>query len=163
VERRKRNKTFLTLIILIVIVITGFYVLKALVNKKIELILFPKKLRVKPSLVYYGLIKDNDSYSYLAKLCEYCKKEVEKCSSLELDYANQIVISSRITFRKYIYFRAALVCTISAVLTPVIFVLSSSLFKTTNYIIKEQYKKSLLPLTIFIISSIITWKLFLIL
>lgn len=36
-ERRKRNKTFLTLIILIVIVITGFYVLKALVNKKIEL------------------------------------------------------------------------------------------------------------------------------
>jgi hypothetical protein len=129
-------------------------------GKKIEDIVFPKKLRVKPSLLYYGLIRDYDPDMYLAKLCEFCKKEVDKCSSLELDYANQIVISSKITFRKYIYFKAALICTISAMLTPVILILSALLFKTTDYIIMEQYKKSLVPLTIFIISSIIIWKLF---
>ena len=105
-------------------------------GKKIKNLSF-KKPESRNNVLFYGHIKDYTPESYLAKLRESCNKEVGECSGLELDYATQIVINSRITYRKYYYFKAALVFTMLAVLTPIIFILLVLLFKAAGCLIKE--------------------------
>lgn len=131
---------------------------ESVLSKKIEDIIF-KKPGPNGSVVFYGHIRDYDPASYLAKLCESCRKKVEECSNLESDYASQIVINSRIAFRKYNCFKVALFCVMSAIITPVLSVLLALIFKTINYIIIKQYKKSLISLLAFIFLSVIAWIL----
>lgn len=124
----------------------------------------------KNNILYYAHIKKYEPTApelYLNELYKSCKKEGNnypkkegnKYSRLEHDYATQIIINSHITFRKYKYFKAALFCTISALLTPIVSILFSSLFKITNYLIIKQYKKSLMSFAIFTLTSFIAWKL----
>jgi hypothetical protein len=77
------------------------------------------------NILYYGYIRFFEPKSYLAKLRDSNR---DKDSNLELNYAIQIVINSRIAFRKYCYFRIALVLTLIAILTPPGFILLKILF-----------------------------------
>lgn len=131
--------------------------IEVVLSKRIEDI-FSKRQDAESSILYYGHIKDYTPDSYLAKLCVSCNEEVRNCSGLESDYASQIVINSRIAFRKYIYFKAALFCTMSALLTPLITIPLGFFIKTTSCIINKQYTKCLIYLLMFILSSVIVWK-----
>jgi CRISPR/Cas system CMR-associated protein Cmr5 small subunit len=127
-------------------------------RKKIEDLSF-KKSEHGNSVLFYGHIKDYTPQSYLDKLRESCNKEVGECSGLVSDYASQIVINSRIASRKYRYFKAALFCTISALLTPMVSIQLAFLIKTANCLIMKQYRNFLIYLIMFIISFVIIWKL----
>jgi hypothetical protein len=135
---------------------------EAVLSKRIENI-FSIKQEAESSVLYYSHIKDFTPESYLARLCASCNEEVKKCTGLESDYASEIVINSRIAFRKYIFFKAALFCTMSAILTPLITIPFGFLTKTSSCIIIKQYKKSLIYLLLLFLSSVIAWKLYVIL
>ena len=94
-----------------------------------------KKPESRNSVLFYGHIQGYTPESYLAKLREYCNKEAGECSGLESDYASQIVINSLITYRKHCYFKVALVFTLLAILTPIIFILIVLLRKVIDYLI----------------------------
>lgn len=131
-------------------------------RKKIEDFPF-KKSEPGNSVLFYGHIIDYNPETYLAKLREFCNKEEDEYTGLELDYASQIVINSKIAFRKYRYFKAALFCTISALLTPIVSIPLAFLINTANFLIMRQFKKSLFYIILFILTSFITWNIGLIL
>ena len=82
-----------------------------------------KKLEKLDNTLYYGYIKCCEPKSYITRLCNSLQKEGEENSSFESNYAIQIVINSRVAFRKYRYFKAALILTINAILTPIGYIL----------------------------------------
>lgn len=71
------------------------------------------------NILYYGYIRFSEPESYLAKLRDSLQKNEEGNSSLESNYAIQIVINSRIAFKKYFCFKVALSFTIIAILIPI--------------------------------------------
>jgi hypothetical protein len=89
------------------------------------------------SVLFYGHIKDYTPEFYLAKLRKSCSKEEGEYYDLELEYANEIIINSRITSRKYNYFKIALFFTLLGILTPMIFIIRALSSKVINYLIKE--------------------------
>mgnify|MGYP000870014583 CR=1 FL=1 len=126
-------------------------------REKIEDIFCFKRSAIEENLLFYGYINNCGRDLYLSKLCGSCNKEITECSKLELNYVTQIVTNSRIAVRKYFYFKVALLSTtialLSPILLPVIF-----LYNIANCLIMKQYKKSLIHLIMFILSSLIAWK-----
>ena len=70
------------------------------------------------NLVFFADIADYDPRSFLQELCRRSGIEVAGTNQLEEDYAEQIVINSRIAVRKYRCFNAAIWLTVSALISP---------------------------------------------
>lgn len=127
-------------------------------GKKIEDFFCSNNFAVEENLLFYGYINSCDRDSYLSKLCESCEREIGQCSKLELDYVNQIVTNSRLTVRKYFYFRIALFFTIIAVISPILLPLII-LYNIVNRILIEQHENTFTYIVMFIISSVVSWRL----
>lgn len=127
-------------------------------RNKIEDIFCFQRSAIEENLLFYGYINNCSRDLYLSKLCRCCNKEISECSKLELDYVNQIVTNSQIAVRKYFYFKVSLLFTIIALLSPILLPLIF-VYNIFNCLIMRQYKKSTIHIIMFIISSLIAWKL----
>jgi hypothetical protein len=127
-------------------------------SKRIEDI-FSNRQESRSSILYYGHIKDYTLDSYLAKLRVFCDIGTRELSGLESDYASQIIINSRIAFRKYILFKLAIFFTISSLLTPFISIPLMFFIKASSYLLMNRYKKFLIYVFVLFLSSFIAWKL----
>lgn len=115
------------------------------------------------NVLYYGHIKEYNPDSYVNKIKKcYESREGKGCSSLEFDYVNQIIVNSRITFQKYKCFKLALLFTISALITPTIlpFVF---IYKMKDSMTMKSYKAFFKYFSMFVLTSLIAWKVDLIL
>lgn len=72
------------------------------------------------NLIFYSDIAKYEPKQYLSSLYKLHGTTVEEFSKLENDYAEQIVVNSRITLKKYEFFRTALWITIAGIVTPVL-------------------------------------------
>lgn len=70
------------------------------------------------NLLFYGHIQKYDPPAYLRAVYAAAGRAGQEPEKLELMYAEQIVVSSRIAVRKFTYFRWAIWITIGALLTP---------------------------------------------
>ena len=68
-------------------------------------------------LLYSDICKYNEQ-RYLDALAQVINEPTRKHSQLDVFYTNQIIVNSRIATSKYLFFRKALWCTLSAILTP---------------------------------------------
>lgn len=69
-------------------------------------------VRDSDNLLFYGDICRYSASEYIQALYkQYCNVDVDcnEISKYELDYANEIIINSKITMRKYIFFKYALI------------------------------------------------------
>lgn len=132
--------------------------IELVLSNKIEDLFLFKNSKIEDNLLFYGYISNCDRDLYLSKLCESCNKDVKDCSQLELDYINQILVNSRITVRKYLYFSFALFFTIIALLSPILLPVVF-LYYSINCILIKQYEKAFLHLVMFSLSLILAWNL----
>jgi hypothetical protein len=72
------------------------------------------------NLLFYGDIACYDPRSFLEALYRQAGTNFSQPDSLEEDYAEQIIINSRIALSKFRFFSLALWITVSALLTPAI-------------------------------------------
>lgn len=72
----------------------------------------------KDNLLFFGHIQKYDPPAYLRAVYAAAGRAGEEPAELELMYAEQIVVSSRIAARKFTYFRWAIWITIGALITP---------------------------------------------
>ncbi len=72
------------------------------------------------NLIFYGDIAKYNPKDYVVALYNADGQAHVQPSTIDLDYAEQIVVNSRITLRKYEFFRYALWLTLSAVITPIL-------------------------------------------
>lgn len=72
------------------------------------------------NLLFYGDITGYGARSYLEALYQRSAIEPPEVSDLEEDYAEQIIVNSRIALMKYRFFAFAAWITLSALLTPAI-------------------------------------------
>lgn len=131
--------------------------IEAALSKKIEDIFYSGTPAADGNLLFYGYINNCGKNKYLTELCGCYSKQPGSCTKLELDYVEQIVVNSRITVRKYFYFKIALLITIVAVLSPISLPVIC-LYNIANCLLMKQYKKSLIYFASFIISSVLIWK-----
>jgi len=81
-----------------------------------------RKPSTEDNLVFYGHIAAYDANSYLNALYRETGVDKIKHQGLEEDYAEQIIINSRISLAKYRLFAAAAWITLSALLTPILII-----------------------------------------
>lgn len=87
-----------------------------------------KNLNQSPILLFYGdIAKFNDSRQFVTAIYkEYLNnssKTINDITKLEEDYAKEIIYNSRITVRKYMYFKISLILTMSAFISlPVVII-----------------------------------------
>jgi hypothetical protein len=72
------------------------------------------------NLLFYGHAASYDPRGYLEALYERAQLRPTSVSPLEEDYAEQIIVNSRIALRKFGLFTIALWITIVALLTPIV-------------------------------------------
>ena len=72
------------------------------------------------NLLYFGNIQKYTDTDYLTSLYNAYNLITSEYNKIEKDYALQIIINSKICYRKYKYFRISLWLLISGILTPVI-------------------------------------------
>lgn len=131
--------------------------IEAALSKKIEDFFHSKTPTTDGNLLFYGYINECGKNRYLNELCGCYNKQPGTCTKLELDYVEQIVVNSRITVRKYFYFKIALLITIVAVLSPISLPVIC-LYNIANCLLMKQSKKSLIYFASLIISSLLIWK-----
>lgn len=131
--------------------------IEAALSKKIEDFFHSRTPTTNENLLFYGYINECGKNRYLNELCECYNRQQGSCTKLELDYVEQIVVNSRITVRKYFYFKIALLVTIVAILSPVSLPVIC-LYNIANCLLIKQYKKSLIYFASLIISSLLIWK-----
>ncbi len=93
------------------------------------------KAEIHPSdnLLFFGVIHKYDEKTYLDALWKALSKEKkETYTQMEKFYASQIIVNSGIAIRKYELFNSALLCTISAVITPVLAIMLWIYVKPAN-------------------------------
>lgn len=78
----------------------------------------------KDSLLFFSDIINYNEKEYLSKLYDSYDKTEGKYGQIELDYAKQIIIISKIANQKYSLFKIALWFTLSAILSPIFGVIS---------------------------------------
>lgn len=132
--------------------------IEAALSKKIEDFFHSRTPTTDGNLLFYGYIDECGKNRYLKELCGCYNRQQGSCTKLELDYVEQIFVNSRITVRKYFYFKIALLVTIVAVLSPISIPLIF-LYNIVNCLLMKQYKRFLIHITFLIISSVIVWKL----
>jgi hypothetical protein len=72
------------------------------------------------NLLFYGHLSQQGEKEYLDALASGSSETAKADhSALEISYANQIIVNSKITVRKYSYFSAALWLSICAIATPI--------------------------------------------
>lgn len=77
---------------------------------------FLSKNLSKENLVYYEHILNYSKEEYLKRICEKCNVNIKETSDMHLDYADEIIINSKITSTKYNIFKCAIILTIVAIL-----------------------------------------------
>jgi|Deesub1362A_J573_1020465.scaffolds.fasta_scaffold04695_5 hypothetical protein len=77
---------------------------------------------IEDNLLFYGHIAAYDAKSYLKALYRETGADKIEPSGLEEDYAEQIIINSRISLAKYRLFAAGACITLSAILTPILII-----------------------------------------
>ena len=97
---------------------------------KIPLLEFERKRGKEDSLIFYGHIARYDPQSYLEVLFAQSGVEPPTNSSIEIDYAKQIITNSRIALRKYRCFNIGLWLTVAALL--VLLIVGLVFVTTTN-------------------------------
>jgi hypothetical protein len=75
--------------------------------------------RRKHNFLFYGDISQYDADKYIEALYRICDKDIKEITSIERNYAEQIVVNSRIAMTKYGWFNIAVYLNLSALLTPI--------------------------------------------
>lgn len=83
------------------------------------------------NLLFFGDIARYEPSAYLRTLYTQQDSVPEELSAVELDYAHQIVVNSRIAIKKYKFFNIALWFTLTAIITP-LFTIPLYLFARTE-------------------------------
>jgi len=73
-----------------------------------------------PNMIFFGHLKSMGKQGLLKMVAESTGKTDATPTKLEMDYADQIIINSKIADKKYTVFRVGLWFTISAFLTPLV-------------------------------------------
>jgi hypothetical protein len=76
----------------------------------------------KQSLMFFGHIQHYDPQAYLSALYDACEILHPKPVPIEIMYAEQIVVNSKIASRKYTCFRYAIWITLAGILTPLLII-----------------------------------------
>ena len=72
------------------------------------------------NLLFYGDIARFEPEKYLASLYQANGVKDHEYSKFEIDFATQIIVNSQISVRKYKFFQAAILLTLSGIVTPII-------------------------------------------
>jgi hypothetical protein len=72
------------------------------------------------NVIFYGEIRNMSAKEYLEELAKSLGSDRSHFTDYEEDFANQIVVNSKIAYRKYNFFRVALWFLVSALFTPLI-------------------------------------------
>lgn len=108
------------------VVSAAFTLLSFIPRVKIPFITKLEKPVDDDNLLFYGDIAKYDAEAYLKKLVE---TNLDDTSKLERDYADQIIINSRITLWKYRYFNIAMWLTLSVIATPIMSLIAFLFFR----------------------------------
>lgn len=79
-----------------------------------------RQSEAKDSLLFFGDIQRYDKRTYLSALYKACEIQNPKPLRIELMYAEQIIVNSKIASRKYAWFGYAIWITLAGILTPLI-------------------------------------------
>jgi len=83
---------------------------------KISSFTHKKRMEKETNLIFYGHIAKYEPQSYIEALYAESGAEPVAITSIELDYAQQIIVNSRIAVRKYLCFNAGLWLTVLSLL-----------------------------------------------
>jgi hypothetical protein len=83
---------------------------------KISQFIYKKRTEKETSLIFYGHIAKDEPQSYIKALYSESGAEPVAITPIELDYAQQIIINSRIAVRKYRCFNVGLWLTVLSLL-----------------------------------------------
>lgn len=110
------QKVFIYLAIFLVIVSAISSLVSFIPQLKLPSFTPRKRAGKEASLIFYGHIAKYEPRSYISALYAESGGEPAAIASIEVDYAQQIIINSRIAVRKYLCFNVGLWLTVSALL-----------------------------------------------
>lgn len=110
------QRVLIHLAIPLVIVSTTSSLVSFLPQLKVFSFTSKKRTGKKASLIFYGHIAEYEPQSYVEALHAESGAEPAAIVSIEVDYAQQIIINSRIAVRKYLCFKVGLWLTVLALL-----------------------------------------------
>jgi hypothetical protein len=117
------QRVFIYLAVILVIISAISSLVSFIPQLKVFSFTSKKRTGKKASLVFYGHIAEYDPQSYIEALHAESGTESAVIAPMEVDYAQQIIINSRIAVRKYRCFNVGLYLTVLALL----FLLAASL------------------------------------
>lgn len=110
------QRVFIYLAIVLVIVSAISSLVSFIPQLKVFPLISKKRKGGKASLIFYGHIAEYEPQSYVEALHVESGAEPTVIASIEVDYAQQIIMNSRIAMRKYLCFNVGLCLTVLALL-----------------------------------------------